>query len=59
MTSLKYDPSLTVPPEIADLALKLKHYMEENHITSIYGMGDIYKARRDLRTELSLGQVDH
>lgn len=54
MSSLKYDPSLTVPQEIADLALKLKHYMEENHITSIYGMGDIYKARRDLRTALSL-----
>lgn len=54
MTSVRYDPTLTVPPEIADIALKLKHYMEDNNITSIYGMGDIYKARRDVRKELSL-----
>ena len=47
-----FDPTKAVPQDIAEIALKLKHYMEENHITSIYGMGDIYKARRDLRTEL-------
>lgn len=47
-----FDPTKAVPQDIAEIALKLKHYMEDNNITSIYGMGDIYKARRDLRTEL-------
>lgn len=49
-----FDPTKAVPQDIAEIALKLKHYMEDNNITSIYGMGDIYKARRDVRKELAL-----
>lgn len=42
MKNYTYDPTLTVPPEIARMALELREWMKAHNAESIYGMGDVF-----------------
>jgi hypothetical protein len=44
---MNFDPTLTVPPEIVDLAVRLGRWMEQNDCTSIMGIGPVFPLQRE------------